>query len=182
MSRRLDDLQNKLAEYHLSKEERRRTEMPLDQHFEYRFLRYGVFKKNFDRLVETKRDHPMKSHFLSAVGVILSAFKNHLFKNLTKFHSAVMCDGWHPIQLTGRREYGTRRRTPRLGINLKVVRIGRIVFRLAPMGVTSRSFDNNIRIRKCYTDAQIEDALREHSLATIYLSESADLLLHRVSR
>ncbi len=60
-----------------------------------------------------------------------------------------------------------RRRTPALGINFKVIRIGCIVFPLAPMGVIPGSLNDNIRIRNVQMHAQIEDALREHFSAVI---------------
>ncbi len=77
-SRHLDNLQNKLAKFHLSEEERGETEMALGQLL---FMTIIVFcdtehsSKHFDRLVGTRRDHPLKSHSLSVLGVVLKAFK-----------------------------------------------------------------------------------------------------------
>ncbi len=52
--------------------------MPLDQttvYDDYRFRRYGVVNEIYDRLVGTRKDHPLKSHLLSFSGVVLNAFK-----------------------------------------------------------------------------------------------------------
>ncbi len=67
MPRHLDALQNKLAEYHLSKAERRNATKLTTVDDDYRFRRYGVVNEIFDRRVESRRDHPLKSHFLSFV-------------------------------------------------------------------------------------------------------------------